>query len=86
MRIELDPNNAQGDLDTTDNVYTFNFEILERPDEPVLRYLPGAVTTLPVVPLEDQFLKFEFGLTILENPMRFRSMFYSSTGPLKMDG
>ena len=57
VRIELDPNNAQGDLDTTDNVYTFNFEILERPDEPVLRYLPGAVTTLPVVPLEDQFFE-----------------------------
>ena len=57
MRIELDPNNAQGDLDTTDNVYIFNFEILERPDEPVLRYLPGAVTTLPVVPLEDQLFE-----------------------------
>ena len=54
VKIELDPNNAQGDLDTTDNVYTFDYEILERPDQPVLRYLPGSVTTLPVVPLVDE--------------------------------
>jgi len=54
VKIELDPNNAQGDIDTSDNVYTFDYEILERPDQPVLRYLPGSVTTLPVVPLVDE--------------------------------
>ena len=54
VKIELDPNNAQGDLDTSDNVYSFDYEILERPEQPVLRYLPGSVTTLPVVPLVDQ--------------------------------
>jgi len=54
VMIELDPNNAQGDLDTSDNVYTLDYEILERPEQPVLRYLPGSVTTLPVVPLVDQ--------------------------------
>ncbi len=54
VKIELDPNNAQGDLDTSDNVHIFDYEILERPEQPVLRYLPGSVTTLPVVPLVDQ--------------------------------
>ncbi len=51
VKIELDPNDAQGDLEPEDNVLTFPFEILERPSQAVLRYLPGAVTTLPNVPL-----------------------------------
>ena len=54
VKIEIDPNNAQGDPDSSDNILSFDYEILERPDQPVLRYLAGAVTTLPVVPLEDQ--------------------------------
>ena len=57
VTIELDPNDAQGDLEPEDNVLTFPFEILERPEQPVLRYLPGAVTTLPNVPLaEEEFV------------------------------
>ena len=59
VRIELDPNNAQGDPDTSDNVYVLNYEILQRPDQPVLRYLPGFVTTLPVVPLVDEEYKID---------------------------
>ena len=52
--IELDPDDVQGDLEPEDNVLTFPFEIFERPSQPVLRYLPGAVTTLPNVPLADE--------------------------------
>ena len=52
--IELDPNNAQGDLEPEDNALTFPFEILERPNEPVLRFLPGSVTTIPNIPLADE--------------------------------
>ena len=59
VQIELDPNNAQGDPDTSDNVYVLNYEILQRPDQPVLRYLPGFVTTLPVVPLVDEEYKID---------------------------
>ena len=59
VRIELDPNNAQGDPDTSDNVYVLNYEILQRPDQPLLRYLPGFVTTLPVVPLVDEEYKID---------------------------
>ena len=51
VMIELDPNDAQGDLEPEDNVLTFPFEILERPNQAVLRYLPGAATTVPNVPL-----------------------------------
>lgn len=54
VKIELDPNDVQGDLEPEDNVLTFPFEIFERPSQPVLRYLPGAVTTLPNVPLADE--------------------------------
>ena len=52
--IELDPNNAQGDLEPEDNALTFPFEILERPNEPVLRFLPGSVTTIPNIPIADE--------------------------------
>lgn len=51
VKIEIDPNDAQGDLEPEDNVYTFPYEILERPSQPVLRYQPGSVTTVPNVPL-----------------------------------
>ncbi|CAI8336540.1 MAG: Serine protease AprX [Euryarchaeota archaeon UBA443] len=54
VKIELDPNNVQGDLEPEDNVFTFPFEILERPSQSVIRYLPGAVTTLPNIPLADE--------------------------------
>jgi hypothetical protein len=54
VKIELDPNGAQGDPEPEDNILTFPFEILERPNQPVLRYLPGSVTTVPNVPLVDE--------------------------------
>ena len=74
VKIELDPNNAQGDLDTTDNVYTFDYEILERPDQPVLRYLPGSVTTLPVVPLVDEEYSIKIRIDNLEHRRPFHSI------------
>ena len=54
VKIELDPNGAQGDPEPEDNILTFQFEILERPSQPVLRYLPGSVTTVPNIPLVDE--------------------------------
>ena len=54
VSIELDPNNVQGDLDLDDNVYSFTYEILERPSEPVLRFLPGSSTTLPNIPIVNE--------------------------------
>jgi subtilisin family serine protease len=54
VSIELDPNNVQGDLDLEDNVYSFNFEILERLSQPVLRFLPGSTTTLPNIPIVNE--------------------------------
>ena len=53
VSIELDPNNVQGDLDLEDNVFSFTYEILERPSEPVLRFLPGSSKTLPNIPIVD---------------------------------
>ena len=74
VKIELDPNNAQGDLDTSDNVYTLNYEILERPDQPVLRYLPGSVTTLPVVPLVDEEYSIKIRIDNLGTSEAFSSI------------
>ena len=54
VMLELDPNNVQGDLEPEDNTLTFPFEILERPNQPVLRFLPGSVTTIPNIPLADE--------------------------------
>jgi len=54
VSIELDPNNVQGDLNLDDNSYSFIYEILERPSEPVLRFLPGSTTTLPNIPVVNE--------------------------------
>ena len=49
VTIQIDPNGLMND-DTSDNEYTFQFEIEERPLEPTLRFLTSAVTTSPSVP------------------------------------
>lgn len=54
VSIELDPNNVQGDQDLDDNVFSFTYEILERPSQPLLRFLPGSTTTLPNIPIINQ--------------------------------
>jgi hypothetical protein len=53
VTITIDPNNQQGDPNPSNNVYTFSFEVEERPVEAMLRFLPGAVTTDPRIPLPD---------------------------------
>jgi subtilisin family serine protease len=50
VSIQIDPNGAMND-DQSDNEYTFQFEIEERPLEPTLRFLTGAVTTDKPIPL-----------------------------------
>ena len=49
VTIEIDPNGVQND-DESDNLYTFEFEITERPVEPTLRFLTSAVSTSLSIP------------------------------------
>jgi len=53
VTISIDPSNQLGDPNPSNNVYTFSFEVEERPVEAMLRFLPGSVTTNPRVPLPD---------------------------------
>jgi subtilisin family serine protease len=53
VSIVIDPNNQHSDPNTANNEYTFSFEVEERPVESMLRFLPGAVTTNPKIPLPD---------------------------------
>ena len=50
VKINIDPSNIHSDLERDDNVYTFDFEITERPIEPTLRFMPGAIKTFPAIP------------------------------------
>ena len=49
VTIQIDPNGVMND-DESDNEYTFQFEIEERPLEPTLRFLSSAVTTSKTIP------------------------------------
>lgn len=49
VTIKIDPNGQMND-DQSDNEYTFEFEIEERPVEPTLRFLSGAITTSDSIP------------------------------------
>lgn len=49
VTIQIDPNGVMND-DDSDNEYTFQFEVEERPLEPTLRFLSGAVTTTKTIP------------------------------------
>ena len=49
VTIEIDPNGLMND-DTSDNQYTFEFEIEERPIEPMLRFLTSSVSTFASIP------------------------------------
>jgi subtilisin family serine protease len=49
VTIEIDPNGLMND-DQSDNEYTFEFEISERPVEPTLRFLTSAVSTFSSIP------------------------------------
>ena len=50
VTIQIDPNGLMND-DQSDNEYTFEFEIEERPVEPTLRFLTGAITTSDSIPV-----------------------------------
>ena len=41
-------------MDLDDNTFSFTYEILERPSQPVLRFLPGSVTTVPNIPVANE--------------------------------
>ena len=47
VKIQIDPNGLQNEVDTSDNEYSFTFNISERPVEPTLRFLTSAVTITP---------------------------------------
>ena len=49
VTIQIDPNGVMND-DQSDNEYTFQFEIEERPLQPTLRFLSSAVTTDSKIP------------------------------------
>ena len=59
VTITIDPNNQHGDPNPNNNVYTFSFDVEERPVEAMLRFLPGAVTTNPKVPLPDSMFDID---------------------------
>ena len=50
VTLSLDPTQQYEDPDRTNNVYTFSFDIEERPLEPMLRFLPGSARTQPEIP------------------------------------
>jgi len=59
VTISIDPNNQLGDPNPDNNVYTFSFEVEERPVEAMLRFLPGSVTTSPKVPLPESAFEID---------------------------
>ena len=54
VSIIIDPTSQHADPTPEDNVYTFTFEVEERPVEAMLRFLPGAVTTSPNIPVPEE--------------------------------
>ena len=54
VSITVDPTGQHADPTPENNVYTFSFDVEERPVEAMLRYLPGAVTTLPNIPIPEE--------------------------------
>jgi subtilisin family serine protease len=50
VSITVDPTSQHADPTPENNVYTFSFEVEERPVESMLRFLPGSVTTIPSIP------------------------------------
>ena len=52
--IRIDPGSEQGELDTSDNTFTFEFTVDERPLSPMLRFKSGSVKTTPLIPLPNE--------------------------------
>ena len=54
VSITIDPTAQHADPTPENNIYTFSFEVEERPVESMLRFLPGAVTSIPNIPVPDE--------------------------------
>ena len=52
--ISIDPDEQLADVDRSDNEIRFTFTVDPRPVEPSLRFLQGAVTTMPLIPVPNQ--------------------------------
>ncbi|MAI09383.1 MAG: hypothetical protein CMA08_02225, partial [Euryarchaeota archaeon] len=52
--ISIDPEEQLNDVDRSDNELRFTFTIDPRPVEPSLRFMQGAVTTMPLIPVPNQ--------------------------------
>ena len=50
VTLSLDPTQQYSDPDRSNNVYTFSFQVDERPLQPMLRFLPGSARTQPEIP------------------------------------
>ena len=50
VTITIDPTSQHADPTPDNNVYSFTFDVEERPVESMLRFLPGSVTTVPNIP------------------------------------
>ena len=53
VTITIDPTSQHADPTPDNNVYSFTFDVEERPVESMLRFLPGSVTTVPNIPTPD---------------------------------
>ncbi len=76
VTLSIDPNDRIDDVDRSDNDLTFSFTIDPRPVEPTLRFLQGAITTVPRIPVPgDAF----------EVSVRIDNLGQSDAGSLRID-
>ena len=54
VSIIIDPYEQQNEIDKSDNIYSFDFLVEERPISPMLRFKSGSVITKPLIPLPNQ--------------------------------
>ena len=54
VSVTIDPTGQHADPTPENNIYTFSFEVEERPVEAMLRFLPGAVTSIPNIPVPNE--------------------------------
>ena len=54
VTITVDPTSQHADPTPENNIYSFTFDVEERPVESMLRFLPGAVTTIPNIPVVEE--------------------------------
>ena len=54
VTITVDPTSQHADPTPENNIYSFTFDVEERPVESMLRFLPGAMTTVPNIPVVEE--------------------------------